>query len=322
MITKFIIKRRTTSAAWDVSKLVTNVKWTNDMNFSAGELDFNLLEVGDGFAPHNGDIVLFEWDNRPIFKGYIFKHELKAGKSYDITAFDALRYFKNNDSMVFPVTTLGQRFNTICKYLKLDHKVVKAPSYKLKAEVDDNKSYFSMLQSGIYTTYKHTGEHYFLKDNYGVIELRRYPYKTLNTIIGDGSLLNDYTLTRSIDQTANVVKVVSSSTKKGKKKTATEQATGDSVKNWGKLVHIEQAAKKMNAAQMKQLAQQTLKRLNRETTQLKISAVGDVDLQAGNSVIVAVNDLNDVGIKPKRYLIRKAVHTFGTNYSVDIEMEF
>lgn len=321
MITKFIIKRRTTSAAWDVSKLVTNIKWTNDMNFSAGQLDFNLLEENDGFAPHNGDIVMFDWDNRQIFKGYIFKHELKAGTSYDITAYDALRYFKNSDSMVFPVTTVGQRFNTICKYLKLDHKVINAPKYKLKAEVDDNKSYFSMLQSGIKTTYKHTGEHYFLKDNYGIVELRRYPYKTLNTIIGDGSLLSDYTLTSSIEQTANVVKVVSSSTKKGKKKTATEQATGGSVKNWGKLVHIEQAAKKMNAAQMKQLAQQTLKRLNRETTQLKMTAVGDVDLQAGNSVIVAVKDLNDVGIKPKRYLIRKAVHTFGAAYSVDIEME-
>lgn len=322
MITKFVIKRRTTSAAWDVSKLVTNVKWSIDMNYSAGELDFQLLEANDGFAPHNGDVVFFEWDNRPIFKGYIFKNELKAGSSYDITAYDALRYFKNSDSLVFPVTTVGQRFNTICKYLKLDHKVITAPKYKLKSELNDNKSYFSMLQSGIISTYKHTGEHYFLKDNYGVVELRRYPYKQLNTIVGDGSLLNDYSLTRSIDQAANVVKVVKSSTTKGKKKTATEQATGSSVKNWGKLVHIEQTTKKMNAAQMKQLAQQTLKRLNRETTQLKITAAGNVDLQAGNSVVVAVKDLNDVGVKPKRYLIRKAVHNFGTNYSVNLEMEW
>lgn len=322
MITKFIIKRRSGSEAWDVRKLVTSVKWTNDMNFSAGQLNFDMVEVNDAFAPRNGDVVFFEWDNKKIFKGYIFKNELKHGNIYSITAYDALRYFKNNDSIVFPVSTVGQRFNTICKYLKINHKIIKAPKYKLKAELNDNKTYFSMLQNSIKSTYRHTGERYFVKDNYGIVELRKYPHKKLNTIIGDYSLVSDYTLSRSIDRTANVVKVVKSSTTKGKKKTATEKSTGDSIKKWGKLTYVTQSAKKMNSAQMKRLAQNTLKRLNRQKTQLKITAIGNVDFQAGNSVVVAIKELADVGIKPKRYLIRKSVHNFGAAYSVELEMEW
>lgn len=321
-ITKFVIKRRDKNLSWDVKELVTNVKWTTDMNYSAGELDFDLIEVNDGFGIKNGDVVMFDWNGHKIFKGYVFKVDLKAGKTYSVIAYDGLRYFKSSDSMVFPVSTLGQRFNTICNYLNVSHKVVSGPKHKLKAELDDNKSYFSMLQSGINSTYTATGERYFLRDNYGVVELRKYPYKQLNWVIGDKSLVTDYTLTRSIEQSANVVKVVKSSTTKGKKKVSTEQATGNTIKKWGKLVHVEQTAKKLNEAQMKALAKQKLKRLNRQTTQLKITAIGNYQLQAGNSIIVDVKDLRDVGVGIKRYLIRKAVHTFGSDYHVDIDMEW
>lgn len=321
-ISKFVIKRRDSNHSWDVKDLVSSVKWTTDMNYSAGELDFDLLEVNDGFGIKNGDVVMFEWNGHKIFKGYVFKVDLKAGKTYSVTAYDGLRYFKSSDSMVFPVSTLGQRFNTICRYLNVPHKVIKAPSHKLKSELDDNKSYFSMLQSAINSTYTATGERYFLRDNYGTVELRRFPHLQLNWIIGDKSLITDYTLTRSIDQSANVVKVVKSSTTKGKKKVSTEQATGNTIKKWGKLVHIEQTSKKLNEAQMKALAKQKLKRLNRQTTQLKITAIGNYQLQAGNSIIVDVKDLKDVGVGTKRYLIRKAVHTFGSDYHVDLDMEW
>lgn len=321
-ISKFTIKRRDINEAWDVRQLVTNVKWTTDMNYSAGELNFDLIEERDGFGVRNGDIVAFDWNGHNVFKGYVFKTELKQGKTFSVTAYDALRYFKSSDSMVFSTQTLAQRFTTICKYLKLKNKVIKTPKHKLKAELADNKSYFSMLESAIKQTYTATGERYYIRDNYGTVELRRYPFKELNMIIGDESLLTDYTLTRSIEQAANVVKVVKSSTKKGKTTVSTEMAKGNTVKKWGKLVHIETTAKKLNSAQMKTLAKQTLKRLNKQTTQLKLSTVGNIDLQAGNSVVISVDKLRDMGIGTKRYLIRRAVHNFGTGYSVDIDMEW
>lgn len=321
-ITKFVIKRRDSNVAFDVRKLVTNVKWTTDMNYNAGELDFELVEVNDGFAVHNGDIVMFDWAGKQIFKGYVFKSELKKGQSYTVTAYDGLRYFKSNDSIAFDVSTLGQRFDRICKYLNLKHKAIKTPKHKLKSELCDNKTYFSMLQDDIKKTYTATGERYFLRDNYGTIELRQYPHYQLNTVLGDGSLITDYTLIQSIDQTANVVKVVKSSSKKGKTSMSTESAKGNSIKKWGKLIHIETATGKLNDAQMKKLAKDTLKKMNRQTTKLNITAIGNIYFQAGNAVMVNVNDLKEVGIGKKRYLIRRATHTFGTDYHVELEMEW
>lgn len=322
MISKFVIKRRQKDDAWDVSKLVTNVKWTTDMNYSAGELDFDIQEVEDGFGIKNGDTIMFDWNGKHIFKGFVFKYEFKKGKQYSVTAYDSLRYFKNTDNIVFNVSTLKQRFDRVCKYLNVPHKTIRDPKHKLSSEVENNKSYFSMLQDAIERTYLATGERYFLRDNYGTVELRQYPHLELNTIIGDQSLLTDYSLERSIEQSANIVRVTKSSVKNGKQQMITEQAQANNIGRWGKLVYVEQTAKKLNAAQMKELAKQTLKTKNKQSTKLKITAIGNVDLQAGNSVIVNIKDLKDINVGSKRYLIKKAVHTFGSDYSVSLDMEW
>lgn len=320
MITKFIIKRRQSNDAWDVKDLVHSVKWTTDIDFSAGQLDFEIAEKDDGFAIRNGDVVFFDWDGKQIFKGFVFKFDFKKGAKYSVTAYDAMRYFKSSDSIVFSVSTLAQRFTRICKYLGVPHRVIKAPKHKLISEVDDNKSYFNMLQSSIQQIYNATGERYFLRDNYGVIELRQYPYMQLDMIVGDQSMLTDYTFSQSIEQTANVVKVAKSSTTIGQKKISTEQAQGKSVGKWGKLVYMTQSTKKLNDAQLRKLAQQELKNRNQQQTKLSITAIGNTDLQAGNSVIINIKELRDIHVGAKRYLIKKAVHTFGSDYTVDLEM--
>ncbi|UQS85869.1 hypothetical protein MOO46_07725 (plasmid) [Apilactobacillus apisilvae] len=348
-ITKFIIKRRTKDESWDVRKLVTDVKLTTDMNYSAGELDFNLIEVNDGFSVHNGDIVIFNWNHNKTFFGYIFNYELNKGGSFKVTAYDKMRYLKSTDSIMFPVSTLGQRFNTICNFLEVKHKVMANPNHKLKSEIADDKTYFSMLQSAIDKTRRATGEHFFLRDNYGTIELRKYPHYQIKFILGDKSLVTDYTFSRSIENTANVIKVVKTSEIKGKKKVTTvksvgkgakkhqkkstktittkegkkiftKSAEGGTVEKWGKLVYTKNITSKTNAAQMKQEAQNLLKQKNKQENQLKISAIGNVYLQAGNSVMVKIKDLSQIGVGTKKYLIKKAIHNFGDKYTVDLEL--
>lgn len=349
VITKFIIKRRTEDKSWDVRKLATNVKLITDMNYSAGELDFTLLEVNDGFAVHNGDIVIFNWNHNKTFWGYVFHWEMNKGNNVKVTAYDKMRYLKSTDSMMFPVSTLGQRFNTICNFLEVKHKVVATPSHKLKSEIADDKTYFAMLQSAIDKTRRATGEHYFLRDNYGVIELRKYPHYQIGFILGDNSLVTDYTFSRSIENTANVIKVVKTSEIKGKKKVttvksvgkgakkhqktstktvttkegkkiSTKSAEGGTVSKWGKLVYTKNITSKTNAAQMKQEAQNLLKQKNKQENQLKLTAIGNVYLQAGNAVMIKIKDLNQIGVGTKRYLIKKATHNFGDNYTVDLEL--
>lgn len=318
--TKFIIKRRTSNNSWDVRSLVTQAKLTKDIQYNAGEFDFTLNEVNDNFAVHNGDIVIAEWDGVPVFYGYVFIWELERGRQYKITAYDSLRYFKSSDSHVFPVSTLEQRFKTICNILKLKHKIIAHTSHKLKSELCDEKTYFAMLQGFIQQQQRATGHAFFIDDNFGVVELRKCPFNNLNMIIGDESLVTDYTFKRSIDQSANVVRLVKNSNAKGHKSVKTVSANGGNINEWGKLIYTKAVTSKSNDAQMHKAAQDLLRQKNRQANEMKLTCIGNTELQPGNTVLVKIQDLADIGIGTKRFLIKKATHNFSSEYTVDLEM--
>ncbi|WP_203638880.1 XkdQ/YqbQ family protein [Levilactobacillus wangkuiensis] len=331
---------------WDLREILkTDIKWTTDIDFSAGQLTFGLVEVDEGYTPKNGDVIWFNWDHDHVFKGKVFKVDYDESEVFSVTAYDSLRYFKNQDSLIWPVSTISQRFTKVAKLAGVKHKVVDKSTHKLVAEVADSKSYFDMLKASFKSTRLATGHRYFLHDNYGTVELRRSPYKKLKNIIGDRSQLTGFSLSKSIDEAANVVRVVrtdkkkkqkSSSTAKAKKQTAAQKkaadvantrlktvtAAGNSVDRWGKLQIVEKAKDKANAAQMKQKAKDILKSKNKQTYTLKLTTLATLSMVPGNEALVKVKSLKDIGLGSKYLLITKATHTFGTtSHTAELEMK-
>ncbi|BDZ30633.1 late control protein D [Lactiplantibacillus sp. WILCCON 0030] len=332
-ITTFTIGRRTTSDVWDVRELVAgDVVWTTDLNYSAGSLEFDVIEVDEGFTPHNGDIVKFYWDNVQLFYGFVFDFKY-TNEKFSVIAYDKLRYLKNQDSLVWPVSTLSQRFNKVATMASISHRVVNGSNHKLAAEVADGKSYFDMLQSAIEITEQATGSLYFVMANYDKVELRKAPYKALTLVVGDKSLMTKFDYERSIEDAANVVRIVRSDDTTGGEKTATASSatttkltiatsgSKHSIDNWGRLQYVEQAKDKSNFAQMKTQAEQLLKVKNKQTTTLKLTVIGDPSLVAGNAVYLRVQSLKDIGLGTKSLLITKATHHFNADYTAEIEMK-
>lgn len=337
MITKFTIGRRNSGDTWNVVDLVNNIKWVTDLNFAAGTFTFDLLFDGS-FYPQNGDVVEFQWDEQKIFFGYIFKATFKD-KKFSITAYDKMRYLKNQDSLVWPISTISQRFETACKMAEISHKVINGSDYKLPAEVADSKTYFDMLKSGIEATQKATNQMYYLFANYDVVELRKAPYNDLDIIIGDQSLLTDYSFEKSIDDAANSIRIVKKNSSKSQQTTSTstdEESSGDDpnstsfsytdvkahdVQDWGKLQVVENAKDKANDAQMKERADALLKEKNREIYTLNLDCLGDTALIAGNSVNIQISELSKAGFWISNTAIMKATHNFGSDYTCNLEMK-
>lgn len=338
MITKFTIGRRHSGDTWDVSNLVSNIKWVTDLNFAAGTFTFDLL-FDDEFYPQSGDVVEFQWDEKKIFYGYIFKTSFKNDKKFSITAYDKLRYLKNQDSLVWPISTISQRFDTVCKMAEISHKVVNGSDYKLPAEVADSKTYFDMLKSSIDKTQKATNQMYYVFANYDVVELRKAPYNSLNIIVGDQSLLTGFSFEKSIDEAANSVRIVKKNQAESQQTSSTstdEESSGDdpnktsfnytdssniNVRDWGKLQIVENAKDKANDAQMKQRADELLKEKNRETYTLSLTCLGDTSLIAGNAVNIQISDLSKAGFWINNTAIMKATHNFSSDYTCDLEMK-
>ncbi|MGN1293678.1 XkdQ/YqbQ family protein [Weissella soli] len=328
-VTYFKIAKHHGDNPWDVSKIATDIQWTTDIDFSAGELKFTLLEVNEGFFPANGDAVSFQWDGNKVFYGFIFSIDYKSDETVSITAYDRLRYLKNEDYIVWPVGSSLQRFKTIMGRIGAPYKVVTNNTFKLPAEVSDGKTYFDMLKSSIDSTLTKTGNRYFIRDNYGTIEYLRatavdkntyLPTKS-NLIIGDKSLLTEFTLSKSIDDAFNAIKLVREDDSNKKRKVTYKTDTGPSVSQWGRLQHVEKADTKLNSSQMETKAKQLLRQYNRETKTLSLSAIGDMSVRAGSRFYISIQDLRDIGIGTREVLATKVTHDFQSNWTMSIDVE-
>lgn len=321
---------------YDLSKNVKNIKWTTDVNLSAGELTFDLIEEDENkLIPYTGDIITFRWDKQKVFYGYVFKYSFKGDGTISVVCYDKTRYLKNQDSIVFKTNTVADRFNEVCSRAGISHAVKNSPSHKVAAEICDGKSYFEMLKSAINKTYKATGDMYFIAANYDQVELRKAPYKKLKIIADTRTTITDFTYSVDIENTANVVRIVQKDKKKSQNSSATakgksgkenpnntsfsfETAQGKSVEQWGKLQIVKAKKEKANKAQMLAEAKSLLKVKNVANKQLTLTTKGNVDLTAGNAVTVYLK-----GMKKKlpNCPIIKATHNFDEVYMVELEMK-
>ena len=338
---KLTLNRRSTHfthskgrASYDISDLVIDdsIKWTIDTNFSASQFDFKLVFDEKPIIPYTGDIISFSYKKKRIFYGYVFKYGFDKNHHITVKCYGPSRYLKNEDSIVFKAGTLSERFKEVSKRAGIKAKVVAGSSHKCKAEVDDGKTYFDMIKSAMSATTKNTHKHYLIFDHYDTVELRKFPYKKLDIVIGDKSGLTNYDYSVDIDNTYNVVKVVKKDSKKSKKTSKTQTSADDpktttiesktvtmpSAKQWGKLQKVVNAKKKANNAQMIQQAKNELKNRNMANKQLKITCIGRTDLVPGNYVTVSIKDYKK---KFKDCPILKAVHNFGQDYTCELTMK-
>lgn len=211
---------RDKKTGYDLSKNVNNVKWTTDLNYSAGELTFDLVFAGKPKKPALGGIIKYWYNGKKVFYGYVFDVKVSADRTVSVTAYDKLYYLKSQDSIVWPTMTLGSRFTEVCKRAGVTHKIVNKPTHKVKAEICEGKTYFDMIKSAVNKTKSSTGSYYFVTTNWSTVELRKAPYKKLNLILGDKSGMISGSLQESITDAYNVVKVYTKHTKGKKTSTA------------------------------------------------------------------------------------------------------
>ncbi|WP_127849727.1 XkdQ/YqbQ family protein [Lacticaseibacillus hulanensis] len=323
--TQFIVGHRGSTDRWDVRDLATNVKLDTDDDFAAGTLTFDLLEVNEGFGPSNGDEVRFGWDNGKTFFGYIFKAGYTSDEVFSITAYDPMRYLKNQDTRVWPIGTLSQRFVTACQSVGIKYKVVTASKYKLPSKLSDGVSFFDMLQEDIEATQTGTGARFILRCNYDTVELVQTPTKALQYLVGDGTGITSWEYDRDIDDAYNVVKVVKTKQDKNGSATATAitsaSASGSTISRWGKLQKVEKVTDDdTNLAQMKTKAAHLLRASNVEAKTMKLTVLGSMDYQLGVAFMLQVKSLVEMGLKPV-CTVRKCTQNFDpTNWTTDLEV--
>ena len=140
-----------------------------------------------------------------------------------------------------------------------------------------------------------------------------------DVVIGDRSLLTDYTYTTDIDkQTYNSIKLVRPNEETGRADVYIQEDSG-TIGQWGLLQLYQKVDGDANEAQIKAQAAATLEYYNRVLKTLKISSLGVPGLHAGQMILVKADGMGDTGVSQYVMLERVSHRWENGVHTMDLE---
>ena len=322
---ELIVQSSEDGTIYDVSNIAKSVKTSKPLDSSAGKCSFSIDTNKNKIRIPMGSTVSLtvteSGKKKGKFFGYVFSSEPK-GNEVSITAYDQLRYLKNNESYVLTGTTLEKLIKLIGNDFKLRLGTIEGVGYILPARVEDNKSLGDIIQRALDFTLQGTGKQFIIRDEFGYLCCRDTSKLVTNLVIGDVSLLKDYSYKEDIDSdTYNSVKLYKDNKDTGKREVyiATDS---DNIKRWGKLQLFQSVDENVTDAQARAKAEQLLRLYNRLNRTLKLNCKGLIDLEPGNGIYLQITDIPGITFN-QAALITKIEDKYTNGiHDMDLEVRF
>ena len=308
MICELIIANKRSGKMWDVTNSTTTVSYTTERTGSPGKLTFTVIKGGDlDFL--EGDIVRFSVDGTLVFYGWVFTKSKDRWGLIEVTCYDRIRYLKANASYAFYGQTADQIIAQIAADRLIATSVLASTGYQIPSLVETDQSCLDIIQGVLETTLLNTGTIYVLYDDGNGLALSRPEDMQYPVMVGDKSLLTDYTYKTDIDeQTYNSIKLVRPNEETGRADVVVVEDSAN-IGQWGLLQLYQQVDGDVNTAQMTEQAKATLAYYNRRMRTLKVQSLGIVGVRAGGMIRMKVQGLGDINLD-QWVLLEKVTHTF------------
>ena len=307
MTAELLIASKSSGKIWECSKNTTTVSWSTDRTGSPGTLKFTIIKAGDlDFS--EGDVVRFSVDGQMQFYGWVFTISQDRWGVTEVTCYDRLRYLKANASYAFYGQTAGDMIRQIAADLQVDVGTVADTGYSIPSFVKEDETCLDIIGDAVQQTLLNTGKIFVFYDDGNGVALQEAGKMVSSVVIGDQSLLTDYTYQTDIDeQTYNSIKLARSNEDTGRADVFVAQDSAN-ISRWGLLQLYQTVDGDVNDAQVKAQAQASLEYYNKEMRTLKISSLGVPGLRAGQMVLVKIPGLD--GDLNQYVLLEKVTHTW------------
>lgn len=306
---------------WDVSNVVKDIRYSTSRIGKASSLEFTLVDSGiyqdKKFNYQNGDIVQFTDGTNKVFMGYIFKFEMSRNGEAKILAYDQLRYLNANHTYVLTNVTATQIIQRIAKDFNLKTGKLADTKYKIPNFLQDDQTLIDMVCWALDKTLIKYSTNFVFYDDFGQLTLQNINDMKYGFVIGEGSLMTDFTYSKSIDEdTYNHIVLYRDNEKSGKRETFKIEDSSR-IKKWGKLQLYQSVDEDMTKAQINDLLTRLITVKNRETRKMKIEAIGDLRLRAGMYVNIQISRF---GIN-KFFLVDECTHSIsGTQHTMTLDL--
>lgn len=290
-----------------------DVTWDTERTGSPGKLSFKIR--GD-IDISEGDIVSVTYGDTKVFVGYIFSREFDKSGVISVTAYDQLRYLKNNDTYVFSNIKASDLIKRIAKDYNMDVGTIEDTAIVIPSVIEDDQPLLDIIYNALDKTTVSSNKVFVFYDEYGKLTLRSLDSMRSNLLL-DEETVADYSYNSSIDDEVYnqiVLYYDNSETNKREYFTAT---SASSVANWGLLRKSESIDANVGA---QNLADLYLAMYNKKVRKLSIKdAFGRPDVRAGTLVPVIMK-VGEVNLR-NFMLVEKATHTWSNGkYVMNLDL--
>ncbi len=293
---KLLVFNAEVNTMYDYAPITQKVDYTTNRNGSAGKLTFTYLQE----KPINlteGAKVQFYVDGKEIFLGFVFVIERDRWGVVSVTAYDQLRYLKAKASYSFIGKRLGEIIQQIATDMQLQVGTLEDTGYIIPTLTKENTECLDIIEYGLQVTQYNTGRTFVFYDDYGKLSLREAKNMMSNVLIGNGSILTEYSYKSDIDSdTYNQVKLVrpNKDTGQGDTYVFSDQPT---IKKWGLLQKYEKVDENLNEAQINQQGNIMMAYYDRVLKTISVDGVGGVvGLRAGAMAMFKIKDVPELSI--------------------------
>ena len=293
------------------------ITWTTERKGAAGKLTFTVVKDSQiDFA--EGSSVIFKYDGKNVFSGYVFSKSRDKEHHIQVTAYDQLRYLKNKHTYTYENKTANEVVGMIASDFLLKTGQLQNTNYKIPAKIEDNSTLFDIIQNALNDTLLNTNKLYVLYDDFGSLTLKNINEMLIDKsfMISDISAQNFDYKTSIDDKTYNRIQLYIDDKDTNKRQFTIEQDVS-AISKWGILQLTEKLNTNENA---KAKAQAMLSLYNQPSRTLSVKDIfGDIRARAGSSVYTQLN-LGDI-ILNGYMLIEKAKHKFSNNeYTMTLDL--
>ena len=216
--------------------------------------------------------------------------------------------------------TAGDIIREIAQDFQLTAGRLDDTGYPIPTLVKEDKSCLDIISAALQSTLLATGKLYTFFDDAGSLSLREAGSMVAQGVVGEGSLLLDYTYKTDIDEhTCNSVKLVRPNEATGRGDVFQAVDSGN-IARWGLLQLYQTVDGALNAAQAAAQAKSMLSYYNRRWRTLKVSALGLNGVRAGQMLMMDVPNLGDIHLLGP-VLLEKVTHTYEHDaHTMDLEV--
>lgn len=288
MSVELLIANQASGLAFSAASCAQSINWETNRTGSPGKLTISMVSP---VTVDVGDAVRFTVDGQLQFYGWVFTVSRDRWGAMGLTCYDTLRYLKASASYAFYAKTAGDIIRQIGEDFQLPLGDIQDTGYPIPSLIESEQSCLDIISSAVQETLLATGQMYIFYDNGSGLSLAEASTMTSNVVLGEGSLVTEYTDTRDIDQqTYNSVKLAIPNEETGRADVYIAQDS-NTIGQWGLLQLYQTMDGDVNAAQAKAQAEATLSYYNRVNRSLSLSALGIPGLRAGQLLYVNLPDL-------------------------------